>query len=325
MVFIGREREIGWMRLYLEHEANKILAVTGKANCGKTALMQEVMKRLGATHTFFYLDLRLLDVSAPEDFVKVLLYLLRLARREQNFIRRLFNGSRFEFSVMGFKVSRDVKFEDVLQELYLALIEELKKVKNPVIVVDELQSLRELYYNGGKKLIDSVLEFFISLTKHQHLAHVIVLTSDSTFYAELYSKSGMEKRMRFYLLDELQREEAMELIRYWSREYDVELDPEGVYNYTGGNPALIEDIVAKVALYGEFEDVVKDELRMASAKIKRLIKKGFSFKRIEEMEYEEGQEWVEENVLFYNVQKECFEPQHRIIELAWGEVLKVRK
>ena len=322
MVFIGREREIGWMRLYLEHEANKILAVTGKANCGKTALMQEVMKRLAKTHTFFYLDLRLLDVSAPEDFVKVLLYLLRLARREQNFIRRLFNGSKFEFSVMGFKVSRDVKFEDVLQELYLALIEELKKVKTPVIVVDELQSLRELYYNGGKKLIDSVLEFFISITKHQHLAHVIVLTSDSTFYAELYSKSGMHERMKFYLLDELDRAEAMELIRYYCEEYEVDIKPERIYRYTGGNPALIETVVSEAARLG-----FRKAVELKKGYLKDYIatyaeEKKLDLKELEKLRKEEGQAWVDANVLFYNVETAKFEFQHRMMELAWNELLK---
>jgi len=316
MVFIGREREIGWMRLYLEHEANKILAVTGKANCGKTALMQEVMKRLAKTHTFFYLDLRKHYISDAQDFAISLYHLFYGSERRE----------QLEFMIgpvkIGFKeVLSKEEVKNVVNALLNGVEERLMKVKNPVLVIDELQVLKELYVNGDKKLIDRLLEFFISLTKHQHLAHVIVLTSDSTFYAELYSKSGMHERMDFKLLDELSRQEAIELIRYYVREYSLSLDPEQIYHYTGGNPSLIQSICFMAADVG-LEEAVKFKIEDVKWKLTQLAKKGVKLKVPEEYELEEGLVFVEENLLFFNVMSKKYEPQHRIIELAWNELLK---
>jgi len=322
MVFIGREREIGWMRLYLEHEANKILAVTGKANCGKTALMQEVMKRLAKTHTFFYLDLRESFVSNASDFLRALLELVGdVVRKSSKELLAVLN-----LPLLGkFGIEyRDKK--EVAGETLTVLLKELKKglkdKKNPVLVIDELQVLKELYVNGDKKLIDRLLEFFISLTKHQHLAHVIVLTSDSTFYAELYSKSGMHERMDFKLLDELSRQEAIELIRYYVREYSLSLDADQIYHYTGGNPSLIQSICFMAADVGLEEAVKKKLTYLKDYIVMQKEAKNVEIKEVKELTRKEATEWVDANVLFYNVETAEFEFQHRMIELAWNELLK---
>ncbi len=317
MVFIGREREIGWMRLYLEHEANKILAVTGKANCGKTALMQEVMKRLAKTHTFYYVDLRFYHILHAQDLALVLYKMF--------YPEKLYEEVAVKIGPFEIKLEEKVNAVEIanfLNALFDEITVNLKKVKNPVLVVDELQVLKELYVNGDKKLIDRLLEFFISLTKHQHLAHVIVLTSDSTFYAELYSKSGMHERMKFYLLDELDRPEALDLIRYYCEEYEVDIKPERIYRYTGGNPALIETVVSEAARLG-----FRKAVELKKGYLKDYIatyaeEKKLELKELEKLRKEEGQAWVDANVLFYNVETAKFEFQHRMMELAWNELLK---
>ena len=318
MVFIGREREIGWMRLYLEHEANKILAVTGKANCGKTALMQEVMKRLAKTQTFFYLDLRKLHVASVRDFLEVVVELLTEADvhlTESKF--KVFLGPLGQFGLEKKEEEAGVILTRLLRRFEKALL----KVKRPVIVIDELQVLKELYVNGEKKLIDRLMEFFISLTKHQHLAHVIVLTSDSTFYAELYSKSGMHERMDFKLLDELSRQEAIELIRYYVREYSLSLDADQIYHYTGGNPSLIQSICFMAADVGLEEAVKKKLTYLKDYIVMQKEAKNVEIKEVKELTRKEATEWVDANVLFYNVETAEFEFQHRMMELAWNELL----
>ena len=306
----------------MEHEPNKILAVTGKANCGKTALMQEVMKRLSATHTFFYLDLRKHYISDAQDFAISLYHLFYQHDRRQ----------QVEFTLgplkVGFKeVLTKEEVKNVVNALLSGVEKRLVKEKNPVLVIDELQVLKELYVNGEKKLIDRLLEFFVSLTKHQHLAHVIVLTSDSTFYAELYEDSGMQKRVIYKILDELVEDEAKQLIEYYLQKHKLSLSVREVYRYTGGNPALIDEVLLRTAMEGRdrksFKRVIRLMIDDEKWRIGRVLKKGkVLLKPIETYSYEEGLLLVEENVLFFNVDTKKYEPQHRIIELAWSELLK---
>ena len=322
MVFIGREREIGWMRLYLEHEANKILAVTGKANCGKTALMQEVMKRLAKTHTFYYVDLRFYHILHAQDLALVLYKMF--------YPEKLYEEVAVKIGPFEIKLEEKVNAVEIanfLNALFDEITVNLKKVKNPVLVVDELQVLKELYVNGEKKLIDRLMEFFISLTKHQHLAHVIVLTSDSTFYAELYEDSGMQKRMIYKILDELAKEEAMQLIKYYLQRDNLPLSAREVYRYTGGNPALIDEVLLRTAIEGgdkrAFRRIIRLMIEDEKWRIERVAKKAkLSLKPMESYDYEEGMVFVEENVLFFNVDTKKYEPQHSIIELVWNELLE---
>ncbi len=47
------------------------------------------------------------------------------------------------------------------------------------LVIDEIQSLEDVYGNGEKELLKEFLNFCVALTKETHLSHVIMLSSNT--------------------------------------------------------------------------------------------------------------------------------------------------
>jgi AAA+ ATPase superfamily predicted ATPase len=59
--------------------------------------------------------------------------------------------------------------------------------------IDELQKLKNIYFNGDgkgdKSLLNELFNLFVHLTKVRHLCHVICLTSNTLFIEEIYRNS----------------------------------------------------------------------------------------------------------------------------------------
>lgn len=89
-----------------------------------------------------------------------------------------------------------------INESINAVVEEGKK---PVLIIDELQKLKNIYFNGGKSLLNELFNLFVSLTKMEHLCHVICLTSDTLFIDEIYRNSTLKNASEYYLIDWLRK------------------------------------------------------------------------------------------------------------------------
>ncbi|CAB3289856.1 protein of unknown function [Methanocaldococcus lauensis] len=89
----------------------------------------------------------------------------------------------------------------------------VKEGKMPVLVIDELQKLKNIYFNGNKTLLNELFNLFVSLTKMEHLCHVICLTSDTLFIEEIYRNSTLENTSEYYLIDWLSRDVVKSILR----------------------------------------------------------------------------------------------------------------
>ena len=101
--------------------------------------------------------------------------------------------------------------------IFAVMIAKLKQANEkwikPVIIIDEFQYLKNIIIDkeDNLTLVEELWKFFIAMTKVQHLAHVVCLTSDSYYVEELYSHAKLKNTSKYYLVDHLSEKD----IQYW--------------------------------------------------------------------------------------------------------------
>ncbi|HDM69968.1 MAG TPA: hypothetical protein ENG58_01000 [Thermotogales bacterium] len=130
------------------------------------------------------------------------------------------------------------------------LVKLKEKGETPVIVFDEIQNLKEIYLNGERRLIDRLFNFFVAVTKVNHLSHVLVMTSDTFFIEEIYQSSALENTSRYFLVDFFDDETTYKILK------DEGLSDEEaryVVENVGGVPWMMEQI-----LNGDVKSMVEE-------------------------------------------------------------------
>ncbi|CAB3287630.1 protein of unknown function [Methanocaldococcus lauensis] len=155
--------------------------VYGPKSSGKTTVMLRVIEELSKREdiVFFYYDLRRYATPTKEEFLKIFF--------EKGDKKYLLN--KFDFN--------NLSLNDVFDKIYESIETVIKDGKKPILIIDELQKLKNIYFNGndnGKSLLNELFNLFVHLTKVRHLCHVICLTSDTLFIEEIYQNST------FYLM-----------------------------------------------------------------------------------------------------------------------------
>ena len=115
-----------------------------------------------------------------------------------------------------------------------------KRGIRPIIILDEIQILKEIYMNGERMLLDELFNFFVGLTKETHLAHVVLASSDSFFISEIHDSASLMKTSGFLFVDQLKERE----IKIWLKKEHFSLDEiQFVWEHIGGNPWEIEQFI----------------------------------------------------------------------------------
>ena len=95
----------------------------------------------------------------------------------------------------------------------------------PVIIIDELQALEGIYFNGQRELLKELFNFFVAITKESHLCHVIISSSDGYFIEKIYNDSKLKETSCFLEVPFLSKKDVV----YWLHNLDTE---SNVHNYT---------------------------------------------------------------------------------------------
>ncbi len=199
MKFYNREKELHFLKTYVQLEPNSILFVYGPKSSGKSAVMRRVIKELENSNiVFFYYNLRKYATPTKEEFLRVFF--------EKSDKKYLLNKLELNLGVFKFGVEENFDFNKLsLNDVFAKINESINAVvedgKKPVLIIDELQKLKSIYFNGNKSLLNELFNFFVSLTKMEHLCHVICLTSDTLFIEEIYRNSTLENTSKYYLID----------------------------------------------------------------------------------------------------------------------------
>ena len=122
-----------------------------------------------------------------------------------------------EYNLKVFKLSTEVLKGLETKELdpFAVMKKELEKLANkgvnPLIIIDELQALENIYINGQRELIKELFNFFVSITTESHLYHVIISGSDGYFIEKIYNDSKLKKTSIFMEVDYLTKKD----VGYW--------------------------------------------------------------------------------------------------------------
>jgi len=245
MEFWNREREIEYLKRYIQSEPNAILFVYGPKSSGKSTLLMKTLEELKTKVNLYYYDLRMVPITSYQDVLKIFF-------RERGWMERLkkaIPGIAKSFAKY-FEVDADV-LKDIFDMKYnpfevMEGVLKSKKIrtgKMNVIVFDELQKLKEVYLNSPsnqRPLVKELFNFFVRLTKVLHLSHVIVMTFDTFFIERVYTDSTLKNTSLFYKVDFFDDETTFEILKDHGFS---EKDARYVVDWIGGVPWMIERVV----------------------------------------------------------------------------------
>ena len=216
MKFYNREKELNYLKTYVQLEPNSILFVYGPKSSGKTTVMLRVIEELSKNNNlvFFYYDLRKYATSTKEEFLNIFF--------EKGDKKYLLNTLEINLKIFKLGVEENFDFNNLsLNDVFAKINESINAVikdgKKPILIIDELQKLKNIYFNGdgkeGKSLLNELFNLFVHLTKVRHLCHVICLTSDTLFIDEIYRNSTLKNASEYYLIDWLRKESIRNILK----------------------------------------------------------------------------------------------------------------
>ncbi|MFA4668201.1 ATP-binding protein [Pyrococcus kukulkanii] len=333
-MFFDRERELGKLLRVVSYDPNMITFIYGPINSGKTALMNEFVKRLPNDYVVFQVNLRRTPITSYEEFVDIL-FSLEFRDRVKTLkeaVSLILSAGKEAF---GFPIPAELLNEIVREKkpknafAYIAtLMKEVKEAgKNSILIVDELQVIGDLKVNGP--LIYEMFNFFVHLTKEEHLAHVFVVTSDTLFIEKVYNEAVLQGRSSYFFVDDFDKETALKFLVSQGFTND---EAELVWSYFGGKPVyLVEALKHREELKEWCEEVLEDRTSWLVLSLNSIRRKNSElFKDILVLlnefidreivkcnEIDDAVFWaVKNNVLFFDPRKRFLRPQGRLELLA---------
>jgi len=197
--FVDREKEINFFLGYFKTNPKRVMWVYGPKSTGKTTLIEYILeKRLDPkAYNIKYLNFRRTLISSFDNFVESFIEEKDIDESQTELNR---NYNLFGLFKLEAKTLKNIK--ENRKNLFNYLIEELSKEKRKnIFIVDEIQSLQDIYMNGNKKLLNEFLNFCVALTKETHLSHVLILTSNTIFLNLIYNNAKMKATSDFKFID----------------------------------------------------------------------------------------------------------------------------
>jgi AAA+ ATPase superfamily predicted ATPase len=247
--FIDREEEINFFVSYFKQLPEQILFVYGPKSSGKTTLIEYVVeekllkgKKFWKDSNYWvkYINLRRKFITNYDSFLYAILEIT-----EENESEAI--NKEYEINLKIIKISRKVMDRVKKREIdfFDVLINEIKKIsrrQKAIFIIDEIQTLEDMYINGDRELLKEFLNFCVSLTKELHISHVVILSSNTVFIDRIYNEAKLKKTSEFLLIDNL----GYDVVREWLggegfRDEEIEL----VWEYLGGAIPRISRLLKK--------------------------------------------------------------------------------
>jgi len=271
--FIDREKEIEFFVDYFNQIPNRILWVYGPKSTGKTTLIEYVIKnKLDKNKTIRYINFRRTLISSYDNFLNSILE--EKDEEVQTELKRTYNI----FNLFKLEAKALKKIKEDRKNLFNYLIEEFKKTQNSIFIIDEIQTLEDIYINGERLLLNEFLNFCVALTKETHLSHVVILTSNTIFLNKIYNNSKLKETSDFKLIDHLEYEVVNEWLKtkgFSKKEIDL------IYEYFGGSAPRIKKLLEQYKYFSSLKEYLEKETEVAMNEIR------FTFRELrkEDKEY----------------------------------------
>lgn len=280
--FVNRENEIAYLQNWINAKPENILFLYGPKSSGKTTLIYRFIEHnlSAGQYDIKHFNLRELLLINYESFLRAF---FEVKSSEQVKETRQYDLKVFKLSVETIK-GLESRVIDPFTVMKRELEKITKKGKRPVIIIDELQALDEIYFNGGRELLKEMFNFFVALTKESHLCHVIIASSDGYFINCIYHDSKLKKTSRLMEVDYIGYEDVMDwlsnLDAYSKIDHFLLADnqKQAIWDFFGGSCWEISDFL------GELLNVEKN-LRIADNDFQKLIQEKLIFFRSMFVEY----------------------------------------
>jgi len=251
--FINRKKELNYLMDWTNRKPNEILFIYGPKSSGKTTLLMKFIEfNLNDKHyNIKHFNLRKVLIGNYIDFIQAF-FEVDFSNASQEI------KQRSEYSLKVFKLSKEIKqsLEKKILDPFVVMEKELQKIvkkgKRPIIIIDELQALEDIYMNGQKELLKELFNFFVAMTKESHLCHVIIASSDGYFMKRIYEDSKLSKTSKYYAVDYLEETDT----KYWLKHLESESaitsfkltdsQIDVIWKYFGGSMWEISDILGEL-------------------------------------------------------------------------------
>jgi AAA+ ATPase superfamily predicted ATPase len=273
--FINRENELKELRKYIDKEPSEILFLHGPKSSGKTTLLYKFIEQIEKEQKLDvkFLNLRKRLIQNYKDFLTIFFGMDYSKSKEDVKEKREYDLKFFKLSVEVLKGMETGELDPfVIMET--EFLKQRKRGTKPVVIIDELQAIDHIYMTDGneRQLIIELFNFFVSMTKESHLAHVIIASSDGYFLNTVYTDSKLKKSSEFYKVDYLSKEDVMEWLlnlEKYSKIKDYTITPEDaekIWDTVGGSMWEIQYI-----LTGLFDHPIDEVLTLYKEKMRSII------------------------------------------------------
>ena len=220
--FINRTNELDYLYNWISGKANSILFIYGPKSSGKTTLLMKFIKKYLNDKDFSikHFNLREMLIVNYSDFIQAF-FETDYSKLKKN-VRQ-----KQEYNLKMFKLSKEIikslenKSLDPLVVMKQELLKTTKKGKRPIIIIDELQALEDIYMNGQRELLKELFNFFVSITKESHLCHVIIASSDGYFMKKIYEDSKLTKTSEFFEVEYLNEQDTKHWLSNLEKESSI--------------------------------------------------------------------------------------------------------
>ena len=263
--FIDREKEIEFFINYFNEVPERILWVYGPKSTGKTTLIEYVVENhllKDKSYNVKYINFRGKMVTNYDNFISAFIK----PDSKENFFKDINFTLDLTFIKINSKLYERIKkkeydFFEAMEDEFLSKAKE----KKSILIIDEIQTLQDIYLNGDRLLLNEFLNFCVRLTKETHSSHVLILTSNTLFLNKIYNNSKLKKTSDFKLIDHLEYEVVKEWLKTkgFSKE-EIDL----IYDYLGGCAVDIKKLLEEYKYFNSIKEYLEEEAEIAKNEIK---------------------------------------------------------
>jgi len=251
--FVNRRDELTYLYEWINQKPNDILFIYGPKSSGKTTLLTRFidMHLDNKNYNIKHFNLREVLIANYIDFIQAF-FEIDYSKEKQEVKQNT------QYSLKVFKLSKVIKksLENRILDPFVVMKKELlkisKKGKRPVIIIDELQALEDIYLNGQRELLKELFNFFVAITKESHLCHVIIASSDGYFMQRIYEDSKLTKTSDFFAVEYLNESDTKYWLNYLESESGItklilsETQIDMIWKYLGGSMWEISNLLGKL-------------------------------------------------------------------------------
>ncbi len=267
--FIDRENEIEYLKSWFKNTPDEILWLFGPKSTGKTTLIEYVVENYllkSSEYNVKYINFRGKMVGNYDNFISSF-----IRPDDKQFLKDIDLSIDLKVIKINSKLYEKIKkkeydFFEAMEDQFL----KLSKNRKNILIIDEIQTLEDIYINGGKLLLKEFLNFCVRLTKELHISHVVILSSNTIFLDRIYNDAKLKVTSRFKKIDHLDKETTLEYLRYKTEVEKVnftEDDLELIWEYLGGCIPLLQRVFREIKGFNSLKEYLESEAELAVSEV----------------------------------------------------------